>query len=300
MRLVGRIRAHGGLVQGVREYGPLEFVDRGLRLMWHHLGIKVLAAIRSPYRSEYGWLEALLLPSRDFWLRYAIVCRKLAKVCPEDDAQVLEVGSGPIGLRFFLARESKRICLVDRSYANVTGSQSSGLVRVCCDACQMPFADGSFPVVVSLDTLEHIPRELRPAFLRELKRVAGKAVILTCPVDSSDGEFQAKRCDAEFAEGLRQRGLPSARWPEEHLLHGHPTIEEMRGAFEGASVEGWQNADAWVRHHLFQGRPFVWMCGGPYYLAALSRHDGTAPYYRALVVWQKRDGLPDSRAGVNP
>jgi SAM-dependent methyltransferase len=287
MRLLTRLKTHGGVLGSLREYGLLQFADRGLRLVWHQAGVKILAALRSPYTSGYGVLEALLLPSHNFWVRYAIVCRKLAEVCPEGRTRVLEVGCGPVGVSSFLSREPKQIWMVDRSLANVSGRQSDRIFRVCCDACQMPFADGAFPVVVSLDTLEHIPRKLRPAFLKEMRRVAEKAVILTCPVDSADGEFQARRCDSDLVEGLRQRGLPSARWPEEHLEQGHPTINELRGEFEGASVEGWQNTDAWMHFQFFQSRLFAWMWGGLYYLAALAHQDKAAPYYRTLIVWQK-------------
>lgn len=292
MRFVTRLKAHGGLMQSIKEYGPVEFIDRGLRLAWTQAGIKILAALRSPYGSDYGWLEALLVPSRDFWVRYAIVCRKLAEVCPQGEVQVLEVGCGTVGLSSFLSRESKRICMIDREHSSVAGPQSNRVVRVCCDATQMPFADCAFPIVVSLDTLEHIPRDVRPAFLRELKRVAGRAVVLTCPVDSSNGEFQARRCDSELVDGLRQRGVASVRWPEEHLLRGHPTITELRAAFEGASIEGWQNAERWIRLHLFNSRRFAWLLGGPYYLLALARGDARAPFYRALIVWEKQRRFP--------
>jgi methyltransferase family protein len=294
MRLRTRLRAHGGVIGSIREYGFVHFVDRGLRLVWHRAGVEILAALRSPYRSRYGWLEALLVPSYDFWVRYAIVCRELAAAFPAGETWVLEVGSGPIGLSSFLSREPKRICMVDRSYPNVAGPQSDRVVRVCCDACQMPFEDGAFPIVLSLDTLEHIPRELRPAFLKELRRVAGRAVILTCPVDSSDNEFQARRCDSDLVEGLQKRGQPSARWPEEHLQQGHPAIEELRREFDGASVEGWQNADVWMRFQLFQSRPFVWLWAGFYYLAVLAHVDKNAPYYRALIVWPKPVTAPEA------
>ena len=37
---------------------------------------------------------------------------------------------------------------------------------------QLPFRDGAFDLVCSLDTLEHIPGEQRPAFLSEILRVS--------------------------------------------------------------------------------------------------------------------------------
>src|SRR5438128_180392 len=45
----------------------------------------------------------------------------------------------------------------------------------------LPFADGSWDIVISCDTLEHIPPTGRAAFLAELRRVARRAVILAAP-----------------------------------------------------------------------------------------------------------------------
>lgn len=286
MEPFARLRRHGGLIGSLKEYGPFDFIDRGLRLVWLQLGIRALAALRSMRRSDYGWLEALLVPSHDFWVRYAATCQKVREACPSRELQILEVGCGPIGLSSFFPHEI-RVCMVDRAYENVAGRQSERTVRICCDACNMPFADGAFDVVVCLDTLEHIPREHRRAFLRELKRVARRAVVLTCPIESACGEFQARKCDTELAENLRKRGMPSARWPEEHLVHGQPTIAELQTEFKGASIHGLQNVNTWIRFHIFSSRRFAWLFGGAYYLLALAAGDHKGPYYRAILVWQK-------------
>src|SRR6476646_2333725 len=52
------------------------------------------------------------------------------------------------------------------------------------DGTAMTFPDGSFDLVMSCDTLEHIPPPLREQFLRELVRVAHYGVVLICPVYS--------------------------------------------------------------------------------------------------------------------
>ena len=50
---------------------------------------------------------------------------------------------------------------------------------------QLPFRDGAFDLVCSLDTLEHIPREHRPAFLSELLRVTRDGLYVAFPFDSA-------------------------------------------------------------------------------------------------------------------
>jgi len=46
------------------------------------------------------------------------------------------------------------------------------------DARVLPFADASFDVVLSIRFLFHVPRELRPAILAEMARVARRAVVV--------------------------------------------------------------------------------------------------------------------------
>src|SRR3954447_4255707 len=46
------------------------------------------------------------------------------------------------------------------------------------DGTAMTFGDSSFDLVISCDTLEHIPPDLRDTFVRELTRVAHYGVLL--------------------------------------------------------------------------------------------------------------------------
>ena len=53
------------------------------------------------------------------------------------------------------------------------------------NGAHLPFVDGSFDVVTTCDTLEHVPRSHRPAFVDELLRVAARYVILAAPFDDN-------------------------------------------------------------------------------------------------------------------
>lgn len=81
------------------------------------------------------------------------------------------------------------------------------------DGTQMPFADRSYDLVVSADTLEHIPAELRERFVGELRRVAKHGVALVAPFFSPE---------TELAEIVLQRYMQA------ELRYQHPFLQEHR------------------------------------------------------------------------
>jgi len=86
----------------------------------------------------------------------------------------------------------------------------------------LPFADASFPVVVTSDTLEHIPPAARASFLSELARVAKRWVIVSGPLYSPIVDHVEERLDSLYRNmhaaphpwlvEHREYGLP--RWPQ--------------------------------------------------------------------------------------
>ncbi|MFW6056081.1 MAG: class I SAM-dependent methyltransferase [Chloroflexota bacterium] len=53
---------------------------------------------------------------------------------------------------------------------------------VAGDGCHLPFEDDRFDVVVSLEVLEHLPKEQGVWLLHELERVSCWLVMISCPV----------------------------------------------------------------------------------------------------------------------
>jgi len=69
------------------------------------------------------------------------------------------------------------------------------------DAGDLPFADGSFDVVLLRHVLEHLPEWLLPRALREATRVARKAVCLDLYIaPTGDGDWRTRRVGEGFLE----------------------------------------------------------------------------------------------------
>lgn len=81
------------------------------------------------------------------------------------------------------------------------------------DGTAMPFDDGAYDLVVSADTLEHIPPDKRRKFVRELARVSTYGVALIAPFFSNE---------TELAE------IVLARYMQAELRYKHPFLQEHR------------------------------------------------------------------------
>lgn len=99
-------------------------------------------------------------------------------------ATFLDVPCGTGRFAGLLAASEKRFVAGDLSFEMLRAARAAdGFARaafgaVRCDAARLPFADASFDVVLSVRFLFHVPRELRPAILREMARVARRAVVV--------------------------------------------------------------------------------------------------------------------------
>jgi SAM-dependent methyltransferase len=91
------------------------------------------------------------------------------------------------------------------------------------DGGAIPFADGAFDTVVSLDTLEHVPPAARAAFLGECMRVARRMLLVAAPYGSpGHGDYEAR-----LDELYRTVHGDYHRWLHEHVVNGLPTEENL-------------------------------------------------------------------------
>ncbi len=94
--------------------------------------------------------------------------------------------------------------------------------------------DGAYDVVVTSDTLEHIPPRDRKNFIKELVRVSDDLVVLAAPFGDHGAAEEERRLQT-FYKGILGE---EHRWLREHEEYGLPKEKETMKYFEdtGASV----------------------------------------------------------------
>jgi SAM-dependent methyltransferase len=124
--------------------------------------------------------------------------------------ELLDLGCGA-GTRFFAARGPT--VGVDVSLASLRRASALYAAVARADATRLPFADGSFDLVVSADLIGHIPPADKPALLAELWRV----------LRPGGRTFHVVECDAQNWIFRRGRGRPE--------LFRRYFVEEIGGHF---------------------------------------------------------------------
>ena len=129
--------------------------------------------------------------------------------------EVLDVGGFPCLTPQFLPED--RVVVID-----LVAGETDGLATyVQADGTALPFRDRNFDLVVSLDSLEHVPGERRSAYLEELLRVSRGFVLLVAPF-AQETTILAERLLAEFIRVVNQEEQPQL---QEHRQYGLPDLE---------------------------------------------------------------------------
>jgi ubiquinone/menaquinone biosynthesis C-methylase UbiE len=163
----------------------------------------------------------------DVELRYRAVHRALKPLVAKGSS-VLEVGAGAVSIGRYL---KCRTTAVDTAFGTTADRSTE---RVWASACALPFPDGSWDVVCSIDMLEHIPSARRAEAIAEMVRVGKNVVAIALPV--GEGAFREDIWTHEYY--IRQNGKPH-RFAKEHVELGLPDREEIETAFhEAASRTG--------------------------------------------------------------
>ena len=230
-------------------------------------------------RARWDGDDAVRLPF-DQYQRYTGAARVVDRLVGDADYSMLEVGGAPGFPEVFFG--ASRLAVVDRF-----GRHDGNFVVV--DGARLPFDDETFDVVVTLDTLEHIVPEDRPAFLAECRRVSRDLVVLSAP------HATAHVVEAELA----LQSFVTARFGEvfetlqEHADRGLPLAEETAA---GLGADGWACVSMpsgylprWlmgmVAHHelLAVGVPELPDLHA-FYNRLMGPYDNQEPGYRRLVV----------------
>jgi len=170
-------------------------------------------------------------------VRYAVL-RNLA--WQPEAGRVLEVGTGPEGLAGFVSEPFVGCDLY------FDASPPALMYAVRASACQLPFPDKTFDLVVCMDTLEHIPKQQRVKAVVEIVRVTRCRAIIGFP--SGQG---AHLSDCLLARFYSWRRLDLPNWLQEHSAE-FPSMADIQQALKltgGASVQ-WKWAEFLPMHML--------------------------------------------------
>jgi hypothetical protein len=169
------------------------------------------------------------------------------------------------------------------------------------DGTALHFDDASFDLVVSADTLEHIPQSGRAAFWRQLLRVARHGVILLAPFGTPEVESAEAMLFAYIKTELRAEHQQL----KEHRDYGLPRLDEWLALLEQAGVParayptGYLHA--WLgmmllKHLLMRIDPgaTAQQLVDSYYNHSFFPTERRAPAYRYMVIAEKTPGLVEA------
>lgn len=213
-------------------------------------------------------------------------------------ARVLDVGGHPGLLAQMLAGQYWVVT------ADFPATGHSPYVRA--SGTSLPFRDGAFDAVVSSDTLEHVCPQLRPVFLAEIWRVAGRCALLGAPF-ATPGVREAEAALSGLEAASRAGTNP---WLAQHAQHGLPSLAETWQAFEapGGACVAWPNGSLVQWFLLFAAQMLLEdVTGGT---EALGRfmpdcnryfgQDAGGAVYRHLLAAVKRGPVPKAFLAQRP
>jgi len=152
--------------------------------------------------------------SIDWAIRYAPIISFIRTYRP---ISVLEVGSGPQGIAYFL--KDMAVVGTDVRFGETPLKNIRPVMASCIN---LPFQAHAFDMVVSSDMMEHLPENLRQKAMKEMLRVAARYVVVGFPSGAI-----AKAHDLDVAAFLNRRGIRMPIWISEHLKHEYPTSQSV-------------------------------------------------------------------------
>ncbi len=144
-----------------------------------------------------------------------------------EGATLLDAGCGEYGLAEFVSAPTVGVDILP------DGGIADGYTYVRGSILSLPFADRSFTVAASVDVLEHLPEDLRPAAVEQVVAVADRAVVIAFPTGK-----QARQADEVFRERLDKRGEMLPDWLDEHLRQPYPETDAIVEAINKAAAAG--------------------------------------------------------------
>lgn len=156
-------------------------------------------------------------------LRYLPIVDELKGL--DKNIKILEVGSAGLGIAPYLKREVTGVDVEFRAPFHPL------LKRIKASATKLPFKDGSFEVVISVDMLEHTNKKERQKAIYEMIRVGRRKVIIGVPIGRQAWQ-QDKMLDEYFQKRFGKRFI----FLEEQVSFGLPEKKDISDIIERAGI----------------------------------------------------------------
>ncbi len=183
----------------------------------------------------------LFLSSNDRYQRYSEIAKHIS---PKET--VLDVGGGPGIISKFINNDTT---ILDINKEELNLAKKQGLKTIITDFNKNKLKNNSYDVVVSVSALEHIPKEKRLAYLKELKRIAKNKVIVFTPT----GSLRYDKILYNFKKIIGRKDI----WTLEHIKNGLPQINDLKNIFPNAQLKSTQNAYVWLTIMFLQSIPIL-------------------------------------------
>lgn len=203
--------------------------------------------------------------------------------------RILDVGGRPGLLAEFLPDDE--VFIVD-----ILPSEDLNCVQG--DGARLPFRDSAFDLVVSVDTLEHIPSDHKPEFLGEQLRVSSDYVVLAAPFEDQNVAL-AEQIVNEFF--IKKLGHPNDSL-EEHFANGLPRLDEVLSFLDQRGVQHLEIPNGYLYNWLVMMMALPAVQALPdseelvaminrFYNQNLYASDNRQPCYRTVILASKRHSL---------
>lgn len=182
--------------------------------------------LQTSFYAKVGYEVKRFLTWRlDEALRYFPVVKTIEKYKAKNSA-ILEVGSGSAGISCILR---EKVIGLDHDFK---GPKLGYLRGIKGTATYLPFKDGTFDFVISVDMLEHLPGNERVQAISEMIRVSKLFVIIGAPCDSEAEEYEKK-----FNNLYKGKFGQYQKWLKEHTKNRLPKTNEILSIIKNISEQ---------------------------------------------------------------
>lgn len=152
---------------------------------------------------------SLFLFYNETWLRLRPIKKFLKIIDPEKNKRIIDIGGGTGRLEMQIGRMD--ITIYDQDEKSIKIAKNNFKNAIIGTGTNITLNDNSFDWVISVHTLEHIPKRNRKHFILEMIRISKEGVYMNFP----EGKYAEKLCK-NFISALEKK-----EWKQ---INGHSNI----------------------------------------------------------------------------